>query len=88
MRGLIGSYVLVPLAAVGLLILFHAHPLVAAGFPMAAVCPGAPYGPPFTGLAKPLRNQLAVNPPNGSGQRRDRREKSQQDLTIRATALF
>jgi len=51
-RALIGSYVLVPLAAVGLLLAFHTHPLVAAGFLMAAVCPGAPYGPPFTGLAK------------------------------------
>src|SRR5262249_14726212 len=28
---------------------FH---LVAAGFLIAAVCPGAPYGPPFTGIAK------------------------------------
>ncbi len=51
-RALIGSYVLVPLAAVGLLLAFHTHPMVAAGFLMAAVCPGAPYGPPFTGLAK------------------------------------
>jgi BASS family bile acid:Na+ symporter len=27
-------------------------PFVAAGFLIAAVCPGAPYGPPFTGLAR------------------------------------
>src|SRR5205807_4428872 len=27
-------------------------PLVAAGFLIAAVCPGAPYGPPFTSMAK------------------------------------
>src|ERR1043166_6074313 len=46
------NYVLVPAAAVALLLLFHAAPLVAAGFLIAAVCPGAPYGPPFTGLAK------------------------------------
>lgn len=52
LRALLGSYVLVPAAAVGLLLAFHAPPLIAAGFLMAAVCPGAPYGPPFTGLAK------------------------------------
>jgi len=51
-RALIGSYVLVPAVALGLLLAFRARPLVAAGFLMAAVCPGAPYGPPFTGLAK------------------------------------
>jgi BASS family bile acid:Na+ symporter len=44
--------VIVPSAAVALLLLFHAAPLVAAGFLIAAVCPGAPYGPPFTGIAK------------------------------------
>jgi bile acid:Na+ symporter, BASS family len=31
---------------------FHASPMVAAGFMVAAVCPGAPYAPPFTSLAK------------------------------------
>lgn len=51
-RAMLGNYVLVPAAAVGLLVLFHASPFVAAGFLMAAVCPGAPYGPPFAGLAK------------------------------------
>jgi bile acid:Na+ symporter, BASS family len=50
-KAVLASYVCVP-AAVGLLILFHADPYVAAGFLIAAVCPGAPYGPPFTGLAK------------------------------------
>jgi BASS family bile acid:Na+ symporter len=44
--------VIVPAAAVALLLLFSAAPLVAAGFLIAAVCPGAPYGPPFTGMAK------------------------------------
>jgi BASS family bile acid:Na+ symporter len=48
----LASYVCVPAAAVGLLILFNAEPFVAAGFLVAAVCPGAPYGPPFTGMAK------------------------------------
>jgi BASS family bile acid:Na+ symporter len=51
-KAVLASYVCVPAAAVGLLILFHADPYVAAGFLIAAVCPGAPYGPPFTGMAK------------------------------------
>lgn len=46
------NYICVPAATVGLLLLFQAQPLVAAGFLIAAVCPGAPYGPPFTGLAR------------------------------------
>jgi len=48
----LASYVLVPAAAVVLLVLFQANPYVAVGFLICAVCPGAPYGPPFTGLAK------------------------------------
>jgi BASS family bile acid:Na+ symporter len=48
----LASYLLVPAAAVGLLILFQPDPYVAAGFLICAVCPGAPYGPPFTGMAK------------------------------------
>jgi BASS family bile acid:Na+ symporter len=58
-RAAVASYVCVPAAAVGLLILFRPYtqapadyPLIAAGFLVAAVCPGAPYGPPFTALAK------------------------------------
>jgi BASS family bile acid:Na+ symporter len=58
-RAMLANYVCVPAAAVGLLLLFRPHslepeqfPLVAAGFLIAAVCPGAPYGPPFTGMAK------------------------------------
>ena len=51
-RAAIANYVVVPAAALGLLVAFHAHPMVAAGFLIAAVCPGAPYGPPFTALAK------------------------------------
>jgi bile acid:Na+ symporter, BASS family len=54
----LASYVCVPAAAVGLLILFQADPFVAAGFLVAAVCPGAPYGPPFTGMA---RGNVAVS---------------------------
>jgi BASS family bile acid:Na+ symporter len=51
-KAALASYVFVPAAAVGLLILFQADPYVAAGFLICAVCPGAPYGPPFTGIAK------------------------------------
>jgi BASS family bile acid:Na+ symporter len=51
-KAAVASYVIVPAAAVGLLIVFQANPHVAAGFLICAVCPGAPYGPPFTGMAK------------------------------------
>ena len=51
-RAGVANYVIVPAAAVALLFAFHAAPLVAAGFLIAAVCPGAPYGPPFTGIAR------------------------------------
>ena len=51
-RAGIGNYVIVPAAAVALLLMFQAAPLVAAGFLIAAVCPGAPYGPPFARMAK------------------------------------
>ena len=52
LRALLANYILVPGAALGLLLLFHASPMVAAGFLVAAVCPGAPYAPPFTSMAK------------------------------------
>jgi BASS family bile acid:Na+ symporter len=51
-RAVLANYVLVPAAAVGLLLLFRANPLVAVGFLVAAICPGAPYGPPLTAMAK------------------------------------
>jgi BASS family bile acid:Na+ symporter len=51
-KALLASYVLVPAPAVGLLVLFQADPYVASGFLICAVCPGAPYGPAFTGMAK------------------------------------
>lgn len=51
-RAALANYVCVPLAAIGLLALFRAEPMVAAGFLIMAVCPGAPYGPPLTALAK------------------------------------
>ena len=39
-------------ATVGLLLLLGAQPMVAVGFLILAVCPGAPYGPPFAAIAK------------------------------------
>jgi len=52
LRAGIANYVLVPAATVGLLVTFNARPMVAAGFMIVAVCPGAPFGPPFTSIAK------------------------------------
>jgi BASS family bile acid:Na+ symporter len=51
-RAALANYVLVPMVAIILLLLFQAHPLVAVGFLVLAVCPGAPYGPPFAGIAR------------------------------------
>jgi BASS family bile acid:Na+ symporter len=51
-RAALSSYVCVPAAAVFLLHMVDAHPMVAAGFLIMAVCPGAPYGPPLTAVAK------------------------------------
>jgi BASS family bile acid:Na+ symporter len=51
-RAGVANYVLVPAATIGLLWAFGAQPMVAAGFMVMAVCPGAPFGPPFTAIAK------------------------------------
>lgn len=51
-RAALANYVCVPAATVGLLLLFDARPMVAAGFLVLAVCPGAPYGPPFAAIAR------------------------------------
>jgi BASS family bile acid:Na+ symporter len=51
-RAALANYVLVPAITVGLLFLFDAHPMVAAGFLILAVCPGAPFGPPLAAAAK------------------------------------
>jgi len=50
--GLVANFVLVPAATMGLLYAFDAVPLVAAGFLILAVCPGAPLGPPFAAVAR------------------------------------
>jgi BASS family bile acid:Na+ symporter len=51
-KAVLANYVCVPAAAVGLLLLFHASAMAAAGYLILAVCPGAPYGPPLTAIAK------------------------------------
>jgi len=53
LRACLANYVCVPAVTLGLLILFHpADPMIPAGFLILAVCPGAPFGPPCTRIAK------------------------------------
>jgi len=52
-KAVLANYVCMPLITVGLLILIHpADPMVSVGFLILAVCPGAPFGPSCTKLAK------------------------------------
>src|SRR4051794_34452375 len=51
-RAAVANYVCFPAAAIGLLLLFDPLPMVAAGFLILAVCPGAPFGPPLTAVAR------------------------------------
>jgi bile acid:Na+ symporter, BASS family len=48
----LANYVIVPIATVALLLWFKADPMVAAGFLILAVCPGAPFAPACTRIAK------------------------------------
>jgi BASS family bile acid:Na+ symporter len=52
LRALLANYIIVPGAALLLLLLFNTGPMVAAGFLIIALCPGAPYAPPFTAMAR------------------------------------
>jgi len=51
-RVAIANYICMPIATVGLLLWFGSPPIIAAGFLIVAVRPGAAYGPPFTAMAK------------------------------------
>lgn len=51
LRGGLANYVLVPAFTILLLHLFQAQPMVAVGFLLVAVCPGAPFAPPLARLA-------------------------------------
>ena len=50
--GLVANYVIVPGITIGLLYVFQADPMVSVGFFILAACPGAPIGPPITGIAR------------------------------------
>ncbi|MGO9599050.1 MAG: bile acid:sodium symporter family protein [Isosphaeraceae bacterium] len=50
--GIIANYVIVPAVTVGLLLLFQTSPAVSVGFLILAVCPGAPFAPLVTAIAK------------------------------------
>lgn len=50
-RAAAANYLIVPAVTVALLMAFGAHPMVAAGFLVLAVCPGAPFGPPLVIVA-------------------------------------
>ena len=51
-QGFVANYALIPALTIGLLLLFRAPPMVCVGFLILAVCPGGPYGPPFTAIAR------------------------------------
>jgi BASS family bile acid:Na+ symporter len=51
-KAALANYVCVPAATIALLLAFDTHPMVAVGFLILAVCPGAPFGPPLTAIAK------------------------------------
>ena len=51
-QALVANYVCVPAVTVVLLLLFHASPMVAAGFLVLAVCPGAPFAPACAAMAR------------------------------------
>ncbi len=51
-RSLLMNYACVPAITIVLLRVFDAAPEVAVGFLIIAVCPGAPYAPPLTAIAK------------------------------------
>jgi BASS family bile acid:Na+ symporter len=51
-RAAVANYLLVPAAAIVLLWAFRTGAPVAAGFLILAACPGAPFGPPITAIAK------------------------------------
>jgi BASS family bile acid:Na+ symporter len=51
-KAMVANYIAFPAAAVALLILFRASPMASAGLLILAVCPGAPFAPPLTRIAK------------------------------------
>jgi BASS family bile acid:Na+ symporter len=51
-RAGLANYFLVPAISISLLYAFQVKPLVAFGFLLVGVCPGAPFAPLLTGVAK------------------------------------
>jgi BASS family bile acid:Na+ symporter len=51
-KAFFANYVAVPAVTVGLLLLYRVQPMVAAGYLILAVCPGAPFGPPLAAIAR------------------------------------
>src|SRR5262245_45900970 len=51
-RAAVANYLIVPGITAALLMLFDVSPMVAIGLVIVAVCPGAPYGPPFAAIAR------------------------------------
>jgi BASS family bile acid:Na+ symporter len=51
-RAAVANYVVVPSMTVALLTIVDASPMVATGFLIIAVCPGAPFGPLFARIAR------------------------------------
>jgi bile acid:Na+ symporter, BASS family len=51
-RSLLANYMIIPGITLIIIILFHVPPLVAIGLLILGVSPAAPYGPPFTAIAK------------------------------------
>jgi bile acid:Na+ symporter, BASS family len=49
---LVANYILVPAITIALLLVMRAQPLVSVAFLILSVCPGAPFGPPLTAIAK------------------------------------
>jgi BASS family bile acid:Na+ symporter len=52
LRAAVANYIFVPGLTIGLLLQFHPPPMIATGFLIIAACPGAPFGPPLTVLAR------------------------------------
>jgi hypothetical protein len=50
--GGLANYVCVPTVTLALVLCFNPYPMVAAGFLILAVCPGAPFIPPFATVAR------------------------------------
>ena len=50
--GLLANYVCVPALTVALLLALQVKPIVSVAFLILAVCPGAPFAPPLTSMAK------------------------------------